>query len=354
VRATAHCPMSQASADASVAGLPFIEADLKFKAGTHESHASQEAAPTPERVRIYDARSATSSFRLEEQGFELVEKVPSHPLSHSDFYDSPDKVLAELYPQIEKMLLARLPGATRVLIFDHLVRNRSRLDMELKEAYEACMAACDCAVKRQKTAEALADGAVDSEGHPIPVVPARERSGCHQEEQLADHQQRCKDVQPKTRFLELPLGHVHGDYTVRSGLTRARQLLQPYCSEAELERALSDRFAIVNVWHPIGPDPVVTDPLTMCVWGSFRPADVMTKRLVFPHRVGETYQALPSASHRWVYYSRMTRDEAILFKTFDSVTDDGATARFSIHSAFRTPAQAARLRRLAQSGILWW
>ena len=76
----------------------------------------------------------------------------------------------------------------------------------------------------------------------------------------------------------------------------------------------------------------------MCVWGSFGPRDVMTKRLTFPHRIGETYQALPSESHRWVYFSGMTRDEALLLKTFDS-QGDGSTALFSIHSAFRLPAQ---------------
>ena len=52
----------------------------------------------------------------------------------------------------------------------------------------------------------------------------------------------------------------------------------------------------------------------------------------------QTYQCLNAPSQKWVHYSGMSREEAILLKTFDS-QDDGATALFSIHSAFRTPAQ---------------
>jgi len=41
-----------------------------------------------------------------------------------------------------------------------------------------------------------------------------------------------------------------------------------------------------------------------------------------------------------VHFRGITRDEAILIKTFDSVDDDGGrTSRFSIHSAFRLPEQ---------------
>ena len=52
----------------------------------------------------------------------------------------------------------------------------------------------------------------------------------------------------------------------------------------------------------------------------------------------QTYQCLNAPSQKWVHYSGMRREEAILLKTFDS-QDDGATALFSIHSAFRYPEQ---------------
>ena len=33
------------------------------------------------------------------------------------------------------------------------------------------------------------------------------------------------------------------------------------------------------MWHPFGAEPVATDPLALCVWGSFTPRDVMTMLL---------------------------------------------------------------------------
>lgn len=106
----------------------------------------------------------------------------------------------------------------------------------------------------------------------------------------------------------------------------------------QVQRALSSRFALVNLWHHFGPAPVQADPMAFALWGTYGPCDVMTKRLTFPHRVGETYQGLYSPRQRWGHFSRVTRDEAILIKTFDSL-DDGHTARFSMHSAFRYPEQ---------------
>ena len=64
-------------------------------------------------------------------------------------------------------------------------------------------------------------------------------SGCHEDEAKCRCKQAEADLKPKTRFLEMPLGHVHGDYTVRSGFTRARQLLEPYCTAKEIDAALA-------------------------------------------------------------------------------------------------------------------
>ena len=67
----------------------------------------------------------------------------------------------------------------------------------------------------------------------------------------------------------------------------------------QVDRALSSRFALVNVWHHFGPAPVQADPMAFALWGTYGPRDVMTKRLTFPHRVGETYQGLYSPQQRW-------------------------------------------------------
>ena len=138
----------------------------------------------------------------------------------------------------------------------------------------------------------------------------------------------------RTRFLQGPLPHAHGDYTERSGRTRAAQLLRPFIrSEQLLDDVLTKhRFAIINLWHPF--KTVESDPLAMCTWSSCSPWDVVTTRITFPTRIGETYKVVPKPSQKWVYFSKINPDEAILLKVFDSKTD---VARFTLHSAFTLP-----------------
>jgi len=52
-------------------------------------------------------------------------------------------------------------------------------------------------------------------------------------------------------------------------------------------------------------------------------------------RTGETYHISYSPEHRWFYFPLMTRDEALVFKVFD--TDASAGVRFTAHTAFTDP-----------------
>ena len=123
-----------------------------------------------------------------------------------------------------------------------------------------------------------------------------------------------------------------------------RRLLEPYLADAPetLDALLSQRVAIVNVWLPLST--VRANPLAMCVWSSVRPRDVRTNRLTFTHRVGETYKVAFSPRQKWVYFSELRADEAVLLKTFDSQTD-GRSSRFCLHSAFPLPEQRRRAER---------
>lgn len=141
---------------------------------------------------------------------------------------------------------------------------------------------------------------------------------------------------PRTPFLQGALSHVHGDYTARSGRSRAEQLLRPWASEEDVQAALSERFMIVNVWHPFRT--VQADPLALCTFPSCLPGDVRTNRLYFRHRVGETYKAFYSERQHWIYFSEVTNEEAILLKTFDSA-QDGEDALWALHTAFELPDQ---------------
>ena len=65
-----------------------------------------------------------------------------------------------------------------------------------------------------------------------------------------------------------------------------------------------------------------------------RPRLTSTRR--YPHRVGQTYRLKYSPQHRWFYFPRMRRDEALVFKVYDSEKD--GRARFTPHTSFEDPA----------------
>lgn len=77
----------------------------------------------PRQVRIEDARGREADFTLDRNGFALV----NAPSQVRDFYD-PDEIKAVYYPEVERLLRDKL-GASRVVVFDHNVRNANRAGM---------------------------------------------------------------------------------------------------------------------------------------------------------------------------------------------------------------------------------
>ncbi len=135
-----------------------------------------------------------------------------------------------------------------------------------------------------------------------------------------------------------PAIRVHVDYTENSGPQRVKDLM----GEAEAARlAASGAWIIqINVWRPIR-GPVERSPLALADAASVRPEDLIATDQVFPDRVGEIYHLAHHPAQRWYYAPRMTPDEMLLIKGFDSLTD--GRARFTPHGAFDlpdTPAEA--------------
>jgi hypothetical protein len=147
-----------------------------------------------------------------------------------------------------------------------------------------------------------------------------------------------------------PVRRVHNDQTFVSGPRRVRDHLPA----SEVQDRLKRRHAIVNVWRPIGA-AVESAPLALCDARTIALEDLVASDLVYPDKVGETYALLPSARHRWFYFSRVQPEEVILLKIFDSL-DDG-TARLSAHTAFddpRTSPNAPRRRSIELRTLLFW
>src|SRR5215510_16376272 len=128
----------------------------------------------------------------------------------------------------------------------------------------------------------------------------------------------------------------HNDYTEWSGPQRVRDLLPD-----EADDLLSRRFAIVQVWRPIR-HPVETHPLAICDARSIAFDDFVVNERRYPNRVGQTYAITYNPAHQWYWLPRMRREEALVFKVFDSAKD--GRARWSAHTAFDDPTSPANAR----------
>ena len=138
-----------------------------------------------------------------------------------------------------------------------------------------------------------------------------------------------------------PARRVHVDYTVKSGPQRMKDALGQV--EAARLAASGARIIQVNVWRPIH-GPVARAPLALADASTIRPEGLIATDQVFPDRIGEIYHLAHAPSQRWYFAPRMTRDEVLLIKGWDSL-DDGR-ARFTPHGAFELPdtAKTAALR----------
>jgi hypothetical protein len=123
-----------------------------------------------------------------------------------------------------------------------------------------------------------------------------------------------------------PATRVHVDHTATSGPQRVRDLLP---DEADI--LLRGRVQVINLWRPIR-HPVYDAPLAVCDATTVQPQELVPSDLVYPHRVGETYNVRFGAAHRWYYAPQMRPEEVLLLKCTDSRTD--VAARFTPHSAF--------------------
>ena len=145
-----------------------------------------------------------------------------------------------------------------------------------------------------------------------------------------DHTLRTADEADRAaRKIREVVPRVHNDYTEWSGPQRVRDLLPD-----EADKLLTEHFAIIQVWRPIRY-PVETFPLAMCDAQTIAPNDLIVTERRHPNRIGQTYSIGYNPDHQWFWYPLQRREEAIVFKVYDSLTD--GRARWSAHTAFDDP-----------------
>ncbi len=144
------------------------------------------------------------------------------------------------------------------------------------------------------------------------------------------------DADRESRKIREAVQRVHNDYTEWSGPQRLREILPD-----EADELLKRRFAIVQVWRPIR-HPVESFPLAICDARSVKFSDFVISERRYPNRVGQTYSVKYNPNHKWYWFPRMRRDEALVFKVYDSLKD--GRARWTAHTAFDDPTAPPNAR----------
>jgi len=114
----------------TVEGAAIVRASLNYLAPMAEAPYSYAYAPpegvpatnrktVPQLVSVHNARPIANRLSLDREGFAFVRE----PSEVSNFYDD-DEVRRVYYPECER-ILQRATGATRVVVFDHIVRNKA-------------------------------------------------------------------------------------------------------------------------------------------------------------------------------------------------------------------------------------
>ena len=127
-----------------------------------------------------------------------------------------------------------------------------------------------------------------------------------------------------------PVFHPHVD---ADSLT-AKEWVDDSIGTDESEKARKNRFQMINVWRPLGNNPIVNNPLAICDYSSIDiTTDIhpLTIRRVDHVATAYTISQSKQNPHRWYYLSEMRSNEMFLFKNYDSKPD---VARFAVHTAF--------------------
>lgn len=126
------------------------------------------------------------------------------------------------------------------------------------------------------------------------------------------------------------------------------------------------RLAILNFWRPTTQEPVKRNPLAVCDATTMCAEDM----LVFVNRVKlgtlGKHHRMPvpilntvvrsRRGHKWFYFPEMTRDEVLVFKTFDS-SDVQPRNGVGVHSSFEdpaTPSDAPSRKSIEARVVCFW
>lgn len=74
-------------------------------------------------VRIRDIRGTEDTYNLDRDAFQVLKDIPTKTTYET--YDNDEEVERVYYPEVEKLLLEHVPGAHKIVIFDHTIRRQN-------------------------------------------------------------------------------------------------------------------------------------------------------------------------------------------------------------------------------------
>lgn len=109
--------------------------------------------------------------------------------------------------------------------------------------------------------------------------------------------------------------------------------LKEVVGEEEAEKVIQKRFQIINVWRPLGPNPIVNRPLALCDYRSINLDKDLHVCSVHGSPATISLYVLSHSSEnaqKWYYLNEMRTNEMFVFKIFDTKSD---VAQFGAHTA---------------------
>ncbi len=107
----------------------------------------------------------------------------------------------------------------------------------------------------------------------------------------------------------------------------------------EIQGMPTDRRVLgINIWRSVSPEPLARFPLAVCDRTSIDRDDLEYD--LNPNAKPRPFNAhycKPNDGQRWSYYSSMTRDEVLVFTTYDSHPADGEICCPTLHTAVPMP-----------------
>ncbi|CAF4062155.1 unnamed protein product [Rotaria sp. Silwood1] len=123
----------------------------------------------------------------------------------------------------------------------------------------------------------------------------------------------------------------HVDYDLPSARLKVIQIL----GEEEGNKLMQKRFQLVNIWRPIGPNPIKNHPLTVCDYTSIdveNDVHTLEIRASIASVSGLTISRNAQDTQKWYYQSEMQSDEMFLMKMYDSNPN---VAQYCFHTSFQ-------------------